>query len=317
MRQAGTSLERASELRDGDQLLQAVAPALAAARGFLLCGRTIRSARALRVAGLALVLADRPADAAQRLRAARQSLADAGAGSVTLAGIDVTLAEALRSLGHVATAQERLQSARAAYAAAGHDELLPTIDHDLAIFTAELGDAEDAVEGLVAARQAFLDQRDREGVAACSHNIGLLLHDLGHLDDAVEYFQEARSIFLAVGRDAEAAACDQNVGVVLHDMGRPEEAARRLLDARNRYARNGALRSAGECEHNLSVVLTVLGRADEAAACLAKAEAAGVRAPADTGAHPVIPLGAEAVEPQPERTDADSPDDHYRGAASA
>jgi tetratricopeptide (TPR) repeat protein len=275
--------------RDADQAARAIAPALAAARELLALGATDRAAHAARIAGLALVVIDRPVDAATRLRGAREALADAGASPVALAGIDVTLAEALRALGHTASAQASLVGARAAYQAAGRSELLPTIDHDLAVFTAELGDPQRAIDQLVEVRQAFLDQRDREGVAACSHNTALLLHDLGHLDDAVEYFQEARSVFLAVGRDAEAAACDQNLGVVLHDMGRPDEAARRLLDARNRYSRCGAMRSVGECDHNLSVVLTVLGRGDEAATCLRKAEEAGVRAPDDTGAHPVVP----------------------------
>ena len=286
-------LAAAVAYRDADRPAEAIAPALGACREFIALGSTIRAGRALRIAGLSLVVIDRPLDAANRLRGARAALEKAGAGPVTLAGVDVTLAEALRALGHRASAQRCLESARAAYVENDRTELLPTIDHDLAIFTAELGNPQKAIDQLVEVRQAFLDQRDREGIAACSHNTALLLHDLGHLDDAIEYFQEARSVFLAVGRDAEAAACDQNLGVVLHDMGRPEEAARRLLDARNRYARCGAPRSVGECDHNLSVVLTVLGREDEAATCLRKAEEAGVHAPDDTGAHPALVLDDE------------------------
>lgn len=279
-------LQVASQLRDRDRMGEAATVALQASVESLRAGATIAAAHAWRLAGLSLLLDGRVGEAVTRMREGRDLLAEAKAGAVTLAGLDASLAEALRAIGHPPAARLRLQAARDAYAEGGHDEVLLTCDHDLAVLAGELGESGAAVEELVRVRQAFLDRRDREGVAACSHNLGLLLHDLRELDDSIEYFQEARNVFRAVGREAEAAACDQNIGVVLHDMGRHEEAARRLAEACRSYAAAGAVRSAGECNHNLSVVLTVLGRADEAAAAAKRAADADVRSPDDSGDQP-------------------------------
>ena len=172
---------------------------------------------------------------------------------------------------------EWLTVARAALAAAGHDQdpaAQSTARLSLAHAYWSLGRYEESAEHYTEALALAGEAGWAECRATCLGNLGLVYWEMGRLAEAAGYLNEALALDRQTKRLAGVANNLANLGYVYREMGRLTEAAGQCTEALDLYRALGSRGGQANALTNLGQVYHDLGRLDRALELLSQALAA-------------------------------------------